>query len=86
MLLIRNILLDGGVLSLLASLFIVVSLAINPRIWLHDYPKDIQAQVPPKTEQEKKLSLILGIPFLLLLIGVPFLSTYLLKQQSTSTV
>jgi len=75
------IMIHGLILSVLASGFIIITLRINPRIWLQDYPPDIQAQVPPKTEKEQKLSLALGIPFLLLLLVVPLVSTLALKNQ-----
>jgi hypothetical protein len=78
----KNILLDGAVLSVLATLFILVSLYVNPRIWLQDYPEGIQAAVPPKTEAEKRLSLIFGIPFLLVLFSVPLISTITLKHKA----
>ena len=72
MILINRILLDGLILSVTASLFIFISLYVNPRIWLQDYPKEIQAKVPPKSKVEKRLSLIFGIPFLIVLILCPF--------------
>jgi len=78
---IRKIVLDGAVLSFIASLLLIVSLRLNPRIWLQDYPEEIQDKVPPKTEQEERLSLIFGIPFLVLLVAVPFISTLALKRQ-----
>jgi hypothetical protein len=86
MLLINKILLDGAILSVLASCFILVSLAINPRIWLQDYPKEIQESVPPKTEKEKRLSLMFGIPFLAVLAIVPLISTFALKYQNNGQV
>jgi hypothetical protein len=70
---------DGIILSILASLFIMLTLLINPRVWLHDYPKDVQAKAPPKTPEEKKLSLWMGIPFMLLLFGGPLVSTINMK-------
>ncbi len=76
-----KMLLDGLILSTLASAFIVITLRLNPRIWLQDYPEDIQARVPPKTEQEKRFSLILGIPFLLLLVAGPLISTLALEAR-----
>jgi hypothetical protein len=79
-----KIILDGLLLSVIASFLLILSLYINPRIFLQDYPKDIQAIVPPKTPSEKRLSLFLGIPFLLALILVPFFSTLSLKQQNSS--
>lgn len=81
-----KIILDGFLLSVIASSLLIVSLCINPRIFLQDYPKDIQAVVPPKTPSEKRLSLLLGIPFLLVLILVPFFSTLTIKQQDGSFI
>jgi len=86
MLNITELIVDGAVLSILASLFIIITLRLNPRIWLQDYPKDVQAKVPPKTPQEKRLSLLLGIPFLLLLITIPFVSSLTLKYQTQGPI
>ena len=83
---IRKVVLDGAILSPIASLLLVVSLRLNPRIWLQDYPEDIQNKVLPKTEQEKRLSLVFGIPFLVLLAAVPFISTLALKRQGGGDV
>ena len=79
-----KILVDGGILSLIATIMILVIMKINPRIFLHDYPKEIQAVAAPKTDVEKKLSLVLGIPFLLALILVPFFSTLALNAENAS--
>ncbi len=76
-----KIILDGSVLSVLASITILGILRFNPRLFLQDYPAKIQEQVPPKDDQEKLFSLLLGIPFLVLLIVVPFLSTLSLAKQ-----
>jgi hypothetical protein len=81
MLSITKVLTDGAILSVLASLLILISMRINPRIWLREYPQDIQNKVPPKTLTERRLSLIVGIPFLILLFAVPFLSSWSLKQS-----
>jgi hypothetical protein len=78
-----KILLDGAILSLLASLILLALLRYNPRLFLQDYPESIQNQVPPKTESEKKQSLVLGIPYILLFVVVPFLSTLGLMRQSS---
>jgi hypothetical protein len=78
---IRRVLIDGTILSVLASLLILISLRINPRIFLQDYPKDIQEKLPPKTPSEQRLSLMIGIPFLVLLLAVPLVSSWNLKQQ-----
>jgi hypothetical protein len=82
MLNIGKTILDGAILSVMASLFLAAILRFNPRLFLQDYPKDIQNRVPPKTEKEKRQSLVVGIPFLILLVAVPFISTLALKRQS----
>ncbi len=74
--------LDGFLLSIISSFLLIVSLYINPRTFLQDYPKDIQEKVRPKTLSERRMSVLLGIPFLLVLILVPFFSTLTLKQQN----
>jgi len=66
--------LDGAILSVMASLVLVAALRFNPRLFLQDYPEDIQKQVPPKTDKEKRQSLVVGIPFLILVVAVPFIS------------
>jgi hypothetical protein len=78
---INKLIADGAILSILASLLIIFILWLNPRIMLQNYPQDVQTKAPPKTPQEKRLTLFLGIPFLLLLIAVPFISSLTLKQQ-----
>jgi len=83
---ISKILLDGALLSILSSILIIAILWINPRLFLQDYPDEIQAVVPPKTDLEKRQSLIGGIPFLLLLFAVPFISTLILKRQSVEMI
>jgi hypothetical protein len=70
---------DGALLSALASLYLMSVLLYNPRLFLQDYPTAIQNQVPPKTEREKRQSLLIGIPFLVLLFAVPFLSTLIIR-------
>jgi hypothetical protein len=79
---IGKILLDGAILSILASLLLIGALRFNPRLFLQDYPQSIQSLVPEKTSKEKRQSLIVGVPFLLLLVVIPFLSTLRLMRQS----
>lgn len=82
MLNITKLLIDGGIFSAIASLYISAILYINPRLFLQDYPEDIQRAVPQKTREERRLSILLGTPFLLLLFAGPFISTLTLNHQS----
>ena len=74
-------LVDGALLSVVASVLIFGSLWANPRIWLNDFPPDIRRAVPPKTVGEKRQSLWWGIPLLTALLGAPVVSTLLLERQ-----
>lgn len=76
-----KIVVDGAILSLLASLILIGALRFNPRLFLQDYPQDIQDHVRPKTEKEKRQSLVVGVPFILLLALVPLLSTLALRRH-----
>jgi len=79
-----NILVDGLLLSFLASLWLTLALWVNPRIFLHDYPPEIQERVPPKSKSEKRLSYVFGIPFMILLLVGTFLSTQAIKEQGNA--
>ncbi len=79
--LLSNILISSLIISIIASFWLIFILWMNPRIFLHDYPPGIQAKVPPKHEEEKKLSIWLGIPFILFLIIAPFFSTLAVRVQ-----
>jgi hypothetical protein len=71
----------GLILSLIASSIIFISLYVNPRMWLQDYPKDIQQRVEPKTKEEKRQSLFWAVPLILALFIIPFLSAWTLRNE-----
>lgn len=51
----------GVIMSIVLSVMILGSLYYNPRLWLNDYPKDIQKVVFPKSinEKSKRFTLVL---------------------------
>ena len=63
------LLLDGTVLVVLFGAFVVGTLLWRPRIWLHDFPPDLQARMPEKTAEERRLTTLLAVPWLALLFG-----------------
>lgn len=79
-----KILIDGAILSLIESFWLILALRVNPRIFLHDYPVKIQEKVPKKTPVESKLSYVFGVPFILLLLLGSFFSTLSLKEQGNT--
>jgi hypothetical protein len=75
-----RILQDGALLSFAASTYLLVLLRFNPRVFLRHFPKEIQAVVPPRSQQERRTSAFLG-----LLIGVPFGSVLLWRSATLGT-
>lgn len=88
-----RVLIDGAILSVALSVLILGSLVYNARLWLHDYPKEIQAKVPPLTPREKRDRMVVVLLFFGVMFGtlayslvglraayggsVPFASAYL---------
>ena len=65
----------------LATVFLLGLVLYNPRLMLQDYPPAIKAIVPPKTEQEKRLSTWLGLPFILILLVFPIYATFFFEGR-----
>jgi hypothetical protein len=82
----ERILIDGALLSLGMSIIIFGSLYLNPRLWLQDYPPEIRAVVPPLTPHEKRAQRLLMLPFMLVMLGIPLYSTYLLRVANGGTI
>jgi len=66
---VRLLLLDGSILTAVFAAFVVGSMLWKPRMWLHDFPADIQARVPPKTEEERRLTKRFAVPFFVVLLA-----------------
>lgn len=61
---------------------IILMMSTNPRIWGYsDYSDEIKAKVPPQTKKEKRLGIVLSLPWMIFTFGFPILSTYLLKGK-----
>ena len=78
------ILLYGLLLSVLFAAIVLAMGLVNPRFKLQDYPKDIQAVVPPKTAAEKRQTLYWGLPFWVFLLGCPSLAALSVKAANGS--
>jgi len=66
---VRLLLLDGSILTAVFAAFVVGPMLWKPRMWLHDFPADIQARVPPKTEEERRLTKRFAVPFFVVLLA-----------------
>lgn len=59
--------------------FVLITIRWKPRIWLHDFPSDIQALAAPKTDEEKRLTALVGGLLIILFFGLPILLLWDLK-------
>lgn len=61
---------------------LLMMVTTSPRVWGYaDYSDEIKAKVPPQTAKEKRLALLIGLPWFILTIGFPIYSTYVLKSS-----
>ena len=79
---IARILIDGGILTAIFVICVVVVLYFNPRIMLSDYPELIKAKVPARTKKETQIAIIVSIPLFVIAIVLPLYSVWLLKEQT----
>ena len=69
--------------AVIFSTFILSTLFINPRMWLHDYPDKIKEIAPGKTEKEKKQTLVLSVFFIPIFIGYPIITILIYENPVT---
>lgn len=68
---------DGALLSVVASTYLLVLMRFNSRIFVGHYPKEIREIVPPKSEKERRMSILLG-----LLMGAPLASALIWRTAT----
>jgi len=61
---------------------LVMMVSTSPRVWGYaDYPQAVRSRVPPQTSAEKRLALIVGLPWIIFAFGFPVYSTLLLRSN-----
>ena len=81
MALLENILFHGVIAAVLKVAYLLpIMRFLNPRIWaMSDYPKEITTRVEPQTKEERRIAILMGIPFLFLMLAYPLVSTLILE-------
>ncbi len=59
----------GLILSLLLSLVIFGSFAVNPEVWLNDYPPDIRNKFGPMSQKARRQRIPFAVLFLAISLG-----------------
>ena len=81
-----RVLVDGCVVSLVLTIYIIGTLRWNYRWWLADFPPDLQASLPPQTANEKQKGGLIGLgAFAIVLLGMA-VSFILLKRQTPTEI
>ncbi|MFX1474957.1 MAG: hypothetical protein ACFFCO_05755 [Promethearchaeota archaeon] len=80
-LLLTNIIFHGLIFAFILTVYLlIVMVAVSPRVWaFSDYPKTITNHVPPQTKSERRKGAVVAVPFFVLGIAFPYLSTLLLE-------
>ena len=61
---------------------LLMMVSTSPRVWGYsDYSDAIKAKIPPQTKKEKRLALIIGLPWIIFTFGFPIYSTIVLKSK-----
>jgi len=68
------------------SVYLFLTLAINPRIWLHRIPPAVVEKVPPKNTKEKQLGFLLGFPFIFFMTGYPIYYIFQVERTFIETL
>lgn len=80
--LLDNILIHGIVFAIILTFYLLVVMrGLSPRIWaFSDYPKSITSSVPPQADRERRIAAYTAVPFFILGIGFPLVSTMMLEN------
>jgi hypothetical protein len=83
MTLIENLLFHGTIAAIILVLYLLpIMMKLSPRIWgFSDYPKSITDHVPPQTKREKQIGAAIFLPFVVIFLGIPIISTLMLEAE-----
>ncbi|MHA2213190.1 MAG: nitroreductase, partial [Candidatus Thorarchaeota archaeon] len=86
--LLDHLLLHGTIFAVMLTVYLLSLMRFSsPRVWaFSDYPKEITDTVAPQTKEERRLGGILAIPFFILILGFPIISTMMLEATYVGTI
>ncbi len=80
---VKHVLIQGLFYATVVNVYLFIfMITASPRIWGYsDYPEVIKNKVPPQTKKEKIIGALVGLPWLIFVLGFPVYSTYTLKMK-----
>lgn len=78
----RRFLGETAVYNGLLSAFIFGTMRWNPAIWAHDYPPDVKEKFGPVDARTKRQTILVAIPFFLIMFGGIMGSNVRLKRRN----
>jgi hypothetical protein len=82
----NQVLMHGLVYSGGFALIILISVLINPRIWLQDFPEHLKHKIPPKSGREVYQTFITGFLFAMFILGFPLYSLSVLMKETVEAL
>ena len=84
----EHILTHGLFYSLVVTLYLfLMMVTLSPRVWGYsDYPPVVKDKVPPPTRGERRLALIIGLPWFFFGFAFPIYSTLLLESKLSGEI
>ena len=77
----KRILIDGTILNLLLTIIVYASIAVNPEMWVGDYPPDIQAAVG-EVDIPPIQTIVVGVLLFGSVLGVGLYSNARLRKEN----
>lgn len=71
--------------SLVLSLYLMMSIKFNPRLWLQDYPKKVISKVQPKSDNEIRQATVIGLIFIFIMLSGPIIINMLYSNYNEIT-
>jgi hypothetical protein len=86
--LLENLLIHGIIAAIILVLYLLpIMIKLSPRIWaFSDYPKSITDHVSPQTKHEKQIGATIFLPFIVIFLGIPIISTLMLEAEFGGTI
>ncbi len=65
----------------------IMMISTSPRVWgYNDYPQSIKDKVSPQTKSERRLAMLVALPWFIFAFGFPIYSTLILKAKLSNNI